>query len=233
MRKLFEKHSFSISLAHRYWVEGLTEAENSHLFASSASSEGLGHNFDVSITFDRSSSDWEKQDILNKVKFAWDHSSWLETPPDRCSSLEVLVWQMASDIGSRIEELTVGESARLKLGWFKRRPEELTLTYTRPLSILWKEGGGARPNFDFHFQSSFNPEHHVLFPRSVLETELEKELLKLESSGLELFKVVKENEEIMDAMLNRLRVKTPLLVSIGCELEKEKKWLIHSPIFTR
>lgn len=237
MKELFYTHQFSVSLAHKYWLSDRTSQENRRLFGSSASPEGVGHNFDIKLTFHHSKSEEERQTTIRHVKEKWDHSSWLKIPPGQCSSLEVLVWQLISEIETLIEEVTVQESTHLRAVWSNKNPGSLGIVHSRPLSVLWWDGrgvkGGARLKFDFSFEREFSVQDQVLFPRSLLESDLESYFLQIEDPGIKLSRDVKENEKVLDALFNEIRAKIPFLVSIGCEMEMRKKWLIHSPILTR
>lgn len=203
------------------------------MFGRMASSNGVGHNLEVTLAMSEEQKS-ESSRVLVDLKEEWDHSSWLDLLPHQSSSLEVLTWQMVQRWSKKISSLEVKESSRIRCGWQSENAKDLILVYRRPLSVLWQDkGGGARLNFEFFFQDSFKGFQHVLVPRSILENELESLLKNQELSDLKISSNVKENEAFMDALFNKVQEILPSLKSIGCELENEKKWLIHSPNLTR
>ena len=228
-------HRLSVSLAHRYWVEAWSEERNRNLFGRSASSEGLGHNMDLELVF-RSGVDVATQEkVLKEIKSAWDHTAWFDRKDMKCSSLELMLWDLVQKRGTLFEEILVAESHRLQVSWKASDPKKMALVYHRPLSILWSgpDSGGARLNFKYTFEGVFDPEECVVIARSALEDRLEEKLCHKEALGLEVSKNVKGNQAFLDAMFNDLKGDFPGLVSIACELETQRKWLIHSPILSR
>jgi 6-pyruvoyl-tetrahydropterin synthase len=229
---VLETRHLSVSLAHSYFLESLSHEDNLRLFGRSISPEGLGHNFDVAISFLAETSESIKQNVLDLLKNEWDHSSKIDAKGAVCTSLEVLTWRMVQKIYEHVEKLEVTESRRLSVTWDRHEGSSLSLTYGRSFPVLWKEGGGgARLNFQFIFKDQFFESDQVLVPRSLLEGELEE---YFESLGdLRISKNVKDNESIMDALFKSTRKHATTLDSMVCEIENQRKWLIHAPNLSR
>lgn len=220
-----ETFSLSVSLAHRYYDDSLSEQENKRRFGRSMSSLGLGHNLKVMVTFPSQTSHQKKESILNGLKSRLDHQSFISS--GKSSSLEMLVFKEARFLPLEVEILEVQESPTLSVRWRRSSPGDLELAYTQAISVLWREGGGARVNMTFTFRATFDESEQVLVWRSLLEEGF------WPHEDFVLSRKVKENQEVMDALFKELQLKLPSLIQIKCELEKGKKWLIHEPFLTR
>jgi len=224
----------NVSLAHRYWVDGLDLAENSRLFGSMASQSGLGHNIKVSLTFPVGTSEKDQALAMSGVRTSMDHTDWRDWRLGLCSSLEVLIKETSRNLPAFVSELEMRESRRLRAFWSRKRPENLRLYWTRPLSVLFKEGrGGARMPLEFGFEGPFEDVRQVLVERSFLENELEAHLVELEQKNFKISRNVKDLELEIDAMFNALKKFHPLMNFIACELESRRKRLIHGPFLSR
>lgn len=222
---MLETVSQSMSLAHRYYDDSLSEQENLRLFGSSTSPRGLGHNMKVSVSFLSGVLEQHKKLVLDGLKSRLDHQSFITS--GKSSSLEVLAFNEAQKLPSDVVALEFRESPSFCVSWERTSPSELSLIYSRFVSVLWKEGGGARIELSLVMKSDFDVGQQVLVERSLLEEGLEF------PEDLLLSRKVKDNQEVMDALFKEIHLKIPSLVQIKCELEKGKKWLIHKPFLTR
>lgn len=190
---------------------------------------------DLELVFKASVPESTQEEALKDVKKEWDHTAWFDPQGIRCSSVELMLWDLVQKRGTLFQEVQVAESHRLQVKWSANEPEKMALVHWRPVSVLWAapDSGGARLRFQFVFAGVFNPEECVLIPRSALEETLEEKLCQKEALGLEISRNVKGMRAFMDALFNDLSADFPGLISIACELEFERKWLIHSAILSR
>lgn len=224
----------NVSLAHRYWVDGLGPLENAKLFGSMTSESGLGHNIKVSLILPVDMSLEDQRETMNLVKASLDHTDWRDWKPLHCSSLEVLLMELSRRLPPFVQGIEMRESRRIRAVWSRWTPVSLKLFWNRPLSVLYKDtSGGARLNFEFGFEGRFEDHEHVLVERHFLEQELEDQLVYLEQKSLKISRNVKDLEPEIDAMFKTLKKFNPLMNFIACELETGRKRLIHSPFLSR
>ncbi len=233
MSKLQIGNHFSVSLAHKYWVNAFSNDKNQELFGELSSPQGLGHNFDVSLFFSSQMDQKRQLALVSQIKNHWDHQAFLDLGDRESSSLEVLLWKLIQTYGSDLEEVFVQESEAMGLKWVSSSPQVFTLKVSQYVSVLWKQGGGSRIKLVFNFKGPFHPDSHVLIPRKILFETLNNSLRQKEEQGFQLSLEVKENEQILDALLKEIKNQIPYLDSLECEIENQKKWLIHTVNQTR
>jgi len=218
----------SVSLVHRCWDEGLSEAENLAKFGRDASSAGIGNDLVLSVEVEGGS--LTEGEVRSWIRSSWDHQDLRHKLP--VGSLEELLWEFVHQAPKPVLSVTLKTRSPLTLIWTRQHVKSLSLIWRRPFSVLLEEGGGARWNLDFHFQNLFQAGQGVLLKRKKLEGELEDWAQSLEKNNFKTSRNVKDLEQMLDAMFNSVKKISPDLQSIACETVLGRKRLIHEPIST-